>query len=45
MLKEVHTRTHSARLTLNAQTAELEAELTEEEAELADEAAPRSVET
>jgi integrase/recombinase XerD len=36
MLKEVHTRTHPARLTLDAQTAELEAELTEEEAELAE---------
>jgi integrase/recombinase XerD len=33
MLKEVHTRTHPARLTV--QTAELEAELAEEEAELA----------
>jgi len=33
MLKEVHTRTHPARL--EAQTAELEAELAEEEAELA----------
>jgi len=35
-LKEVHTRTHPARLTPDAQTAELEAELTEEEAELAE---------
>jgi len=33
MLKEVHTRTHPARL--DAQTSELEAELAEEEAELA----------
>jgi integrase/recombinase XerD len=38
MLKEVHTRTHPARLA--AQTSELEEELAEEEAELADEAAP-----
>lgn len=36
MLKEVHISPHPARLTLDAQTAELEAELTEEEAELAE---------
>lgn len=44
MLKEVHTRTHPARLALDAQTPELEAELAEEEAELADEATAGSVE-
>jgi len=44
MLKEVHTRTHPARLTLDGAGDELAAELAEEEAELAAEAPPRSVE-
>ena len=35
MLKEVHTRTHPARLTLDADTAELAEELAEEAAEIA----------
>jgi integrase/recombinase XerD len=35
MLKEVHTRTHPARLTLDADTAELAEELAEEAAETA----------
>ena len=43
-LKEVHTRTHPARLTLNPElVAELAEELAEEEAELAEEKAPVSL--
>jgi hypothetical protein len=34
-LKEVHTRTHPARLTLDVDTAELAEELAEEAAEIA----------